>query len=82
MSEYNLNCTYCERPLTEVSNKVVIKSNFYICHEDPYCPSHEDPIYVADCHFCDNKVKLNKNSTEGKAVACFEHSYKFMEALK
>tara|TARA_R110002020_G_scaffold315845_3_gene530898 strand:- start:340 stop:579 length:240 start_codon:yes stop_codon:yes gene_type:complete len=38
--------------------------------------------FITKCHFCGCEVRLQKDQTEGKAVACFEHSHKFMEALK
>jgi hypothetical protein len=38
--------------------------------------------FIKLCHFCAKEVRMQKDQTEGKAVACFEHSYRFMEKLK
>lgn len=38
--------------------------------------------FITKCCFCGSEVRLVKDSTEGKKVACFEHSHKFMGALK
>jgi DNA-directed RNA polymerase subunit RPC12/RpoP len=38
--------------------------------------------FMKPCYFCQKEVKMQKDQTEGKAVACFDCSPKFMDALK
>ena len=38
--------------------------------------------FIRPCYFCQKDVEMAKDALEGRAVACFDHSYKFMEALK
>ena len=38
--------------------------------------------FIKPCAFCQKEVRMAKDATEGKAVACFEHSHRFMEKLK
>ncbi len=37
----------------------------------------EPKPFVRPCHFCGCDVEMVKDSTEGRPVACFDHSYKF-----
>lgn len=45
------------------------------------CEDCNPKPFIRPCHFCDKDVRMAKDSTEGKPVACFDHSYKFMENL-
>lgn len=38
--------------------------------------------FIRPCHFCGVDVEMQKDQTEGRAVACFDHSYKFTPKVK
>ena len=40
------------------------------------------PAFIRPCHFCGVDVEMQKDQTEGKPVACFDHSYKFTPKVK
>ncbi len=50
-------------------------------------PNKEDdfPVpepFIKPCYFCDCDVEMQKDQTEGRPVACFDHSYKFTPKVK
>lgn len=38
--------------------------------------------FIRPCHFCGCEVRMQKNQTEGRPVACFEHSHNFTPKVK
>ena len=43
---------------------------------DDFEGPQQQPV-IKPCHFCQKEVRLQKDQTEGQAVACFEHSHRF-----
>ena len=39
--------------------------------------SRKPKPFIKPCYFCQKDVEMVKDSTEGRPVACFDHSYKF-----
>ena len=81
MSHYDMNCSDCDYHLSEVIEDGFWKIHWHVC-TNLDCKSFEVKMYVADCNFCDNKVKLQKNSLEGLKVSCFECSIEYSKKLK
>ena len=38
--------------------------------------------FIKLCYFCSCRVEMQKDALEGRAVACFDCSPRFMDALK
>ena len=62
-------CGKCEKWNTVGHLPDIDKSLIMSCD----CPKP----FIRPCHFCGVDVEMVKDSTEGRPVACFDHSYKF-----